>query len=315
MRLPSLVVSLLFSLSGIAPSQGRPQLSRVALPGLDSIGPETKAAEVAITADGVIAFTGGFDARKRAVTVVDSRGKVLGRFGAPGRGPGEVNQPLQLAFGEREVFILEVAARRASRFSLAGEFLGMVPTPSSFYLLGMSGDSADMLDWPTGPMPISDYRRVATSTLTGRLITGSKSPVVREMATRAKGPADPVATILYASLGTNVVVANPNAYEIQVLDPAGTVLYAVAKPTQAGVTKFKEMGGLHADSRGRLWVIRDSGADATVADVYAGKDLVGTIDIGCRGNVSIKGDWVAVLCTKTSNPNKDVELRVFRITQ
>ena len=112
----------------------------------------------------------------------------------------------------------------------------------------------------------------------------------------------------------HVVVANPNAYDIRVVD-GDRMRYTVKRPTSApgSVTTFKEMGGLHADSRGRLWVISDPRTGNSVADVYSGATYLGTIDLGCRGSVTLSGAWMAILCTTTQSATKDVELRVFRI--
>jgi hypothetical protein len=309
------VTALSLSGSGLSAQARLPRLVRVEIPALDSIGPELKSSTVAISPDGFMAFTGAFDERKRAVTVIDSRGTLVGRFGSPGRGPGEVNPPLQLSVHGQDVFVLEVAGRRGTRFTSTGKVVSSLPTPGSYFLIGAAGDSIDVLEWPTGNVPISDFRRVSTLTMEGRLIVGGQHPVVRAVADRAKIKGAAIATVLYASLGDKVVVANPNGYEIFVID-GKQPFYTVKRPPAAPgtVTTFKDIGGLHVDARKRLWVVNDpSPTGNSLADVYDGPSYLGSIDLGCRGNVALSGEWMAILCTNSASATKDVELRIFRI--
>lgn len=317
-RVATLAAAALLPLTHLEAQRAVPRLTRVAIPGLESIGPETKAAQVSISTSGLIAFSGGFDEKKRAVTVIDSKGNVVARFGPPGRGPGEIHAPFQLAFAGDNIFVLEVAGRRASLFKKDGTPLETRPTPGAFYLIRAARDSIEVLDWPTGGgLPVSTYLRISNRTLEGRTLMSAQSDAVKEMAARSKREPNAIVPILYMSLDSNIVVGNPTTYDLDVADAQGKKLYALTRmagASQPRPTEFQAMNGLHVDGRSRLWVISDLGKDGnTMADVFSGKDHLGTIDLGCRGSVSLAGEWMAMLCAPASDPAKDVELRVFRI--
>ena len=78
-----------------------PQLDRVAKLALDSLGPERADAAFAVSPEGHLAFTRGFDPTGRQITIVDAQGRLLARVGRTGQGPGELSRQRVRAVPDR----------------------------------------------------------------------------------------------------------------------------------------------------------------------------------------------------------------------
>jgi hypothetical protein len=295
-----------------------PRLERVAMPALDSIGPEKAGASIAVSTSGHIAFTGGFDSQNRAVTIVDNAGRVLARLGPRGQGPGELSIPVLLNFAGGELVVLELSARRLSRFSLDGRVQATNASLSQIFLSAASGDSLDVWQWPTSPgaKPIMDFRRISPKTQEGRTLLSGQSAALRALIPEVQ-QGNSVASIVYAAAGSTVVAANVAMNRLLGIGANESVLFeihGVEGDTPPKETPLAAIGGLQVDGKNRIWAIGPSQRTGkTAANIYSGSRSLGRLDLPCRGSVTLTGSWMAVLCATPNSTSRDVALQVYRI--
>lgn len=295
-----------------------PRLERVAVPALESIGPEKAGASVAVSASGVIAFTGGFDEQNRAVTIVDHTGRVLARLGPRGQGPGELSVPVRLNFAGGELIVLELGARRVSRFAFDGKVQATVPSMAPIFLSAVSGDSLDVWQWPAAAAakPIMDFRRISPKTLEGRTLLSGQSTSLRGLIPEVE-QGNAIASIVYAAAGSTIIAANVATNRLVGIGANESILFELRG--QLGDVPPKEtalaaMGGLQVDGKSRIWAIGPSQrAGKTAADIYAGARSLGRLDLPCKGSVTLSGSWLAILCATPESTSRDVLLQVYRI--
>lgn len=321
LRLPTLILvaAQILSPPQVGLGQARiPRLERVSIPLLDSIGPEKADATVAISATGMIAFTGAFDDRDRILTLLDNSGRLVARFGASGSGPGELSVPLQLTFTTRELIAVELSSRRISRFGLDGSVRGTAAMTTPVFLAAGAGDSIDVYQFPTGSQPILDFKRISPLTMDGRVLLSGQSPLLRDLSNEGQQQGAAVASIVYAVAGENVVAVNVATYRLVGFGSGSTVRFDIRgkSNTPPGETPLLAIGGAQVDGRQRLWAI---GADQTTgrsfADIYRGSQLLGRLDLPCRGAVALSGAWLAILCPTPNSPNRDVALQIYRVVE
>jgi hypothetical protein len=295
-----------------------PRLERVVIPALDSLSPEKAGASVAISTSGLIAFSGGFDSQNRAVTIIDHTGRLLARVGPRGQGPGELSGSVQLAFAGSELVVHELMARRVSRFAPDGRWFATVASPAPNFLAAATGDSVDVFVWPAkeGPHAL-DFRRISPRTLEGRTLLSGQSASLRELNAESLQQGASVASVLFAAAGSTVVAASVVTGRLVGIGTDERILYE--QPGRAGDTPPKEtpisaMGGLQVDGKQRVWAIGPSQRTGKLtASLYAGSRALGRLDLPCSGSVTLSGSWLAMLCATPNNPNRDVELQVYRI--
>lgn len=316
-----MIVALgLLTVSGEASGQGGlPRLVRWSMPSLDSLGPEKGDAVMAISPSGTIAFTGAFDVNDRAVTMFDSTGLLVARFGPPGQGPGELSLPVQLAFAGGEVVVVELGARRVSRFGLTGSSKGTSAMATPVFLAAGRGDSIDVFQFPSGPNAVLDFRRLSPVTMNGRFLLSGQSPSLRELSAEGQQSGAAVASIIYTAVGNGVVAANVVTYRLVGIGSDGSTLFDLRGKhgdVPAGETALFAIGGLQVDNKQRLWAIgADHNTGRTFADLYLGPRLLGRLDLPCRGTVAVAGHWMAILCATAKAANQDVTLQVYRIVE
>ena len=314
------VLGVLASIAGpstLLSQGGMPRLERVSMPLLDSVGPEKANATVAISMSGTLAFTGAFDERNRLVTLVSGAGKTVVRFGVPGSGPGELSLPLQMSFGTTELVIAE-ASRRISRFGLDGSFRDTRAMTTPMFLAAGAGDSLDVLQIPSGSQPVLDFYRISPQSMSGRLLMSGQSPNLRELSSEGQQQGAFVASIVYAAVGREVVAANVATYRMLGFGQDASVRFDVRGKSNAppGETALMAVGGLQVDGQKRLWAIGvDRITERSFADLYRGPQLLGRLDLACRGSVVLSGVWMAILCATPDTSNRDVVLRVYRIVE
>jgi hypothetical protein len=310
------VLPAAFAATGAQPAL--PRLERVTTPALDSLGPEKAGASIAISTSGLIAFSGGFDSQNRAVTIIDNTGRLLSRVGPRGKGPGELSGPVQLAFAGSELVVHELAARRVSRFAPDGRLHATVASLSPIFIAAAAGDSIDVFVWPTveGARPY-DFRRISPQTLEGRTLLAGQSASLRELAAESLQQGASIASVLFAAAGSTVVAASVVTGRLVGIGADERILFG--HPGRTGDTSPKEtpivaMGGLQVDGRERVWAIGPSlRTGKPTASLYVGSRALGRLDLPCNGSITISGSWLAMLCDTPDNPNRDVELRVYRI--
>src|SRR5690606_13980272 len=128
-RLCGVLLLLACAMNARRASAQAPAATRVPLPRLADAGPERANAKIAVSPQGFVAFTTGFDAAGRLVTVVDPTGAVIARFVKRGDGPGEFRVPLWLTFADSTLYVWEAA--RLAAFTHRGKLLwsrAMSPT-------------------------------------------------------------------------------------------------------------------------------------------------------------------------------------------
>lgn len=168
--------------AGMASAQsGQLSLVRINMPQLANAGPERASAIVAVSPDGYVAFTQGYDPGDHLITVIDSTGRVVGRFGKTGSGPGEFQVIMLLHIDNTTVYTF--GPGRLSAFSFSGKHLWTHQMPPSVGPLGIAGDSMDVVDVAglvSGRQPM-EVRRIATATGTGRVLVASTDPAMRAL--------------------------------------------------------------------------------------------------------------------------------------
>jgi hypothetical protein len=81
---------------------------------------------------------------------------------------------------------------------------------------------------------------------------------------------------------------------------------------------FTQLGAPRNDGEGRLWVMVEHG-DSTLADLYAGAELIGRTRVDCpgfSGRWDLTGEWLVMLCVPTEPETLfDAEVRRWRIVE
>ena len=314
----AIALIVLGAVQAIPAQSSLPRLERVTIPALESIGPERAGASVAVSASGIMAFTGGFDQQNRVVTVVDNTGRLLARVGPPGNGPGELTIPVQLAFAGRELVTLELGARRLSRFSLDGALQASAVAAAPIMLAAPSGDSIEVFQWPTsGAGQVLDFRRISPRTQEGRMLLSGQSSSLRKLASEGRQQGMAVAGVLYVSAGSAVIAANVSTNRLLGIGAGEKILFehrGRQEDAPPGETTLSAVGGLQVDGKERIWAIGPSQRTGrTAAEVYSGPRVLGRIDLPCRGSVALAGSWLAILCDTPESASHDVSLQLYRI--
>jgi hypothetical protein len=309
---------------GVIPHTARgqasmPRLQRVPMPLLDSLGPEKADATVAISPQGIVAFTGALDANDRAVTLFDSSGRLMARLGPPGQGPGELSLPVQLAFAGRELIVVELGTRRVSRFGLDGSSKGTSAMATPLFLAAGTGDSIDVFQFPSGPSAVLDFRRLSPVSMDGRFLLSGQAPSLRDLSNEGRQSGAAVASVIYAAVGSTVVAANVATYRLVGIGSDGRTLFDLRgkqADVPAGETPLFSIGGLQVDGKQRVWAIgADHKTGRTFADLYLGGRVLGRLDLPCRGAVAVGGTRMAILCAAPETASRDVTLQVYRIVE
>lgn len=200
-----------------------PSLRRVAIPGLDSLGPERRASTVAVSPSGRLAFTGAFDPGDRLITVVDTTGAVLARFGRKGKGPGEFAIPFFLAFDDSLVLAFDAGLLRVVAFDQRGRHRFTRVVPHAGRALDLRADSVFVASGD-GRHEVA-IERVATATMEGRpfLAAGDSSSLLA--ITHWAGRPASRTPFAFAANDAVAVVAQPFSYRLQAYTLDGRPAY------------------------------------------------------------------------------------------
>lgn len=210
-------------------------------------GPERLNAALALAPNGTMAFTLGFDAQDRLVTVLSVAGRTITRVGTRGDGPGEFSSVLSLVFVGDSLYL--GGAGQVSAFDLQGRHLWSRAVPPLQLLVGAAADSMDLVDaryWADGRGVGSAYRRATRRNGGERRLFDGDAPALRrfvsgvEDSTRYPRPG-------FASSAGGFVVGNPqtgallafnaDGHALRVVQEANTVRYRSASEVASGVER------------------------------------------------------------------------------
>jgi hypothetical protein len=197
-------------------AQARPPV-RIPLTQLAAAGPERASALIAVSPRGLVAFTTGFDAEGRLITVIDSTGRVIARVVKLGDGPGEFRAPLRLMFADSTLYVFQAA--RLAAFTHRGVLLWSRAMPPTDLALAVRGDSMDVFSAPDLTRQLS-LRRLALTTMQGRTVLALGSSPIHQL---SRSEADTTRTVVpgYAPLGSGFVLGNGARYELYGFNAAG----------------------------------------------------------------------------------------------
>lgn len=216
-RLCGVLLLLACAMNARPASAQAPAATRVPLARLADAGPERTNAKIAVSPQGFVAFTTGFDTAGRLVTVIDPTGAVIARFVKRGDGPGEFRVPLWLTFADSTLYVWEAA--RLAAFTHHGKLLwsrAMAPTEGP---LGVRGDSMDVFASPD-PMRWLGLRRISLHTMQGRELLALRSMPLHHL-TRSIVDSNRAVVPGYAPLGSGFVLGNGARYELYAFDANG----------------------------------------------------------------------------------------------
>jgi len=182
-------------------------------------GPERRAAILAVSDRGDLAFTTGFDTDDALVTLVDSTGTLLARVGRKGDGPGEFRNPLRLMFRDSTLFVFGDA--RLSAFTRRGKHLWTRAMPPTDLPMEIHGDSVDVFSSPdlTATLGIT---RLSLTTMRGREIIAPRVEPLHAL-TRSAVSAERTAIPGYVLTADGFVVGHGGRYELVRFDAQGAV--------------------------------------------------------------------------------------------
>jgi hypothetical protein len=205
-----------------------PRLEQILIPVLDSIGPESSLAGVAVSESGRVAFTSGFDPGNRMITVIDTAGRLVHRLAQRGHGPGEIDSERYVSMEySGDTLIVWPVRPLLYTFGPDGELLATSRTyrwlSDGGAALRLRPDSSDftIFNFETR-MHIPAVMRASTAGETGRTLLTDSDP--RHDSLRA---ASPWALTLSRPLASNAgmfIVSDPVIYRFQSYDRHGTPL-------------------------------------------------------------------------------------------
>lgn len=295
-----------------------PSVTRLPLDQLGSNGPELKRSAFAVSPYGHVAFTTGFTEGDELITVVDSSGRVVSRFGRRGSGPGELHDAFVLFFQDSLLFAADVFQGRLHRYTVHGEYREYLQFPGSYIPVGHVRDSVDLNDHAstTGRRII----RWALATDAGyRTLVPQNDSLFLDFRSRNRIP--PNLTI--GSSVTGTVLGDGTTYQLFEYGPTGIIEFGRSRPPQvleegpnADTLSYFGLYNLGTDRTGRLWVAGKNLVGGFL-DVYQGHQLLRRIETDCHVNdwhgLSINGDWLALLCDADEAAAAEVNLRLYQI--
>lgn len=204
-------------------------------------GPERLNAALALAPNGTMAFTLGFDAQDRLVTVLSAAGRMITRVGTRGDGPGEFNSVLSLVFVGDSLYL--GGAGQVSAFDQQGRHLWSRAVPPLQLLVGAAADSMDLVDaryWADGRGVGSAYRRSTRRNGGARRLFDGDAPALRRFvsgaqdSTRYPRPG-------FASSAAGFVVGNPQTGALLAFNADGHALRIVQEARQVRYRSASEV--------------------------------------------------------------------------
>jgi hypothetical protein len=317
---------------------GAPSFARVTIAGLDSVAPTRSPATVAVSSNGTLALLGVGDPEHRLVTVIDSTGKVLSRFGKQGKGSNDITAPQGLRFVGDTLLVYDVVLNRILATRASGKHVFTRDLPDGVRLLRMGADSVDveLRPWTLA----ASVRRISLETGGGRdLISGTDttfSTAALWLWKQGKTPgfalggdADQILVgegyryrlLLYSARGELLGTGGRDLpYRTRTDLEMQSILRVMSKPPAAGaadgaflpppsvrarfakdtLSHFSFVAGIQRDGRGRYLVIGEL-HDSTFVDAFDGVRFLGRTMFACRApgdGISVNGNWMALECLR-----------------
>lgn len=297
-----------------------PLIRQVSLQIDPEIAPEQLNRPIAVSSGGHIAFVRSSRSQDHQVTIVDSLGRLTGRLGRSGQGPGELSGSLWLKFADTILAAVDLDQARLSRYHVDGTFLGTRQIKFGVRPLEVSADSFDYLDRVNGEA--AEIRRAAIVSKQDRILVPATDTFLPKVTAgnRAAGLDVPP----YGAHGAVVALADPISYVIQYFSSEGKPVGSVRREiearhrtpaeiardaeaiesrqrtfrtpdgrrmpmpgTQARIDSLPlqtlphfSRNGVGFDARRRLWVIGEAN-DSTFADVFADTAFLGRQMLPC----------------------------------
>ncbi len=287
-----------------------------------------------------------------AISVVDSVGRVLARFGRSGAGPGEFRLPEPIAFIGDSIVIFDQALHRFSVWSRKGALLrevtatlGVAPVLVAGRFaygvrVGTTGVEAIVRwEWETnkGLSTILDrssadfdamFPRTAPGTTYSRPVLGLSYDRIVVGNAQTFSFLRPGATPLHINYDRRPVFPTKARIDRIVDKAVNQSRGPLPKPDPAslrsGLSKvqqpfFSFLSPLHVDDTGNIWTMSIAGDSAEVLVVEReGKEQPKTAAIGCPGFMgrwSKSGNWLAVVCDNDS-PSSDTDaiMQLYRVS-
>jgi hypothetical protein len=343
---------------GLTPAWQDPGLGGLSLPALRLVFVSTDLASSpatvnapAVGEDGALGFVAD-GAEALRIVVVDTTGKVLQRFGAPGEGPGEVRSPNVIGLTSSHVYVFDLGTNRLTRFSRHDSSAEDVPMEKGMILPFHLVDDTTAFAVAAGP----DGGMPGLLNLRSGRLTPLMNPeddfiiaTTKELEPIGRRPTT-------GWWGGGLVVANAMSYSLVLYgidkEPAGRIDRDVSPPRPTAARVDAELDALvkspvgrnwsesevarrreerlnenighfrvrpfRVDGAGRMWVVGPSG-DSAYADVFAGERFLGRLEIGCRGSnggYAVSGHWLAMSC-EPQDPDfpGDAVVQLYRIEE
>lgn len=326
-----------------------PALREHALPGLDPTSIPGLPTRLAVSATGALAYVAAEEPGiEKRIRMTDSTGQVVARVGRRGRGPGELQTPLFLAFrADGQVLVWDIATGRLTSYASTGDFASVGDSDADRFPLALVGDS---LDFRALQHRGTGLRRMDLVSLRSRELlrtVDSAFDALFPLGTVGGISARPPA--IYAAGRGRIALGDMRRYQVLLYTDLGRFIGSVGasrapqlpSPEEAAresvaiatmpvsparkatlLRDFRSRARLHFralrfDATGRLWVIGQDG-DSAYADVYADTLPLGRIPIGCPGFTGegwdLSGRWLALSCRHTApDAPSDGTIRLFRI--
>jgi hypothetical protein len=275
---------------------------------------------VSVTPAGLIAFTMSFDsatAKNRLLTVIDTTGRIVSRFGKLGDGPGELGMgPWFITLTDSSIIAFTLGPPRYTELRVDGsEIFTSLNTEDGvpFHIIGDSADIFPISELANSQRPMSHLARVSTHTTRGRHIVDTTNA---SYVAFVQSPADTSRSrlLLNASASARLALANPRTRAITIFTIDGVLVHQFTGPPGIHRVEF--------DNRDRLWVfssaLAPTASDSTLITVYEGSTSLGARTVPCPAltRVSLRLPFLAVLCqVPPDRKQAELELLIYRVTE
>lgn len=296
-----------------------PTITRLPLDQLGANGPERRLSALTVSPFGHVAFTTGFTEGDEVITVVDSTGRVVSRFGRRGSGPAELREANVLFFADSVILVSDGFQGRLHRYSMRGDYQGYDQFPGAYFPLGYVRDSIDLSDYyqTTGPRVI---RWAVGETDSYRTLVPKGDTLWLDFAKKS-GTSPPRITAGSTPAGT--FIGDGLTYQLFEFGVDSAVEFGrnmsprtIGTGPDADTVAYFGLFGAATDGRGRLWVAGSERVGGFL-DVYENHQLVRRFETDCRVNpwygMSVNGSWLALLCDAEEADPVEVHLELYRI--